>query len=93
MNFRARLVQVLFRIGTPIPMITEAADTLIAELEMRISTAVRDYADSERAAMVSSDSYLQRFGCTAYEAMQHLVADAENIAQYALSERKIGGEK
>lgn len=87
-NLHTRILRTLFRAGTPVATTGKAADELVAEIEDRITSAIRDYADSERAAMVSSDSYLQRFGITAYEQMKHLFADASNIAKYALSERR-----
>ncbi len=87
-TLHARILRTLFRAGTPVATTRKAADELVAEIEDRITSAIRDYADSERAAMVCSDSYLQRFDITAYEQMKHLVDDASDIAKYALSERR-----
>lgn len=87
-NLHTRILRTLFRAGTPVATTGKAADELVAEIEDRITSAIRDYADSERAAMVSPDSYLRRFDITAYEQMKHLVDDASDIAKYALSERR-----
>lgn len=86
-DLRTRILRTLFRAGTPVATTGKAADELVAEIEDRITSAIKDWASSERAAMVSPDSYLRRFDITAYEQMKHLVDDASNIAKYALSER------
>lgn len=86
-DLRAFILRALFRAGTPVATTGKAADALVTEIENRITSAIKDWANSERAAMVSPDSYLLRFDTTAYEQMKHLVDDASNIAKYALSER------
>ena len=87
-DLRTHILRVLFRAGTPVPTSGKAADALMDEIEDRIISAIKDYADSERAAMIPADSYLLRFGATAYEQMKHLHDDARNIAKYAFGERR-----
>ncbi len=79
-------MRTLFRLGVSVPQINPTVNAFISELEKRISSAIKSYADSERAsAITDSDSYLRRFDVTAYEAMKNLAEDADDIARYALS--------